>query len=84
MFAQFLFMHIIFRVHYKHVYAVDLKKAENEKNYMKKYLSYPLREILLLFNYTNPVYGVATIRHQVCCLRWGHPSLFHTATFLLI
>ena len=35
-------------------------------------------------NYANPVYGVATISHQVRCLRWGHPSLFHTATSLLI
>ena len=33
-------------------------------------------------NYANPVYGVATICHQVRCLRWGHPSLFHTATSL--
>ena len=31
-------------------------------------------------NYANPVYGVATICHQVRCLRWGHPSPFHTAT----
>ena len=37
-----------------------------------------------LFNYANPAYGVATICHQVRCLRWGHPSLFHTATSLLI
>ena len=35
-------------------------------------------------NCANPVYGVATICHQVPCLRWGHPSLFHTATSLLI
>ena len=35
-------------------------------------------------NYANPVYGVGTICHQVRCLRWGHPSLFHTATSLLI
>ena len=35
-------------------------------------------------NYANPVYCVATICHQVRCLRWGHPSLFHTATPLLI
>ena len=35
-------------------------------------------------NYANPVYGVATICHQVRWLRWGHPSLFHTATSLLI
>ena len=35
-------------------------------------------------NYANPVYGVATICHQVRWLRWGHPSLFHTATYLLI
>ena len=39
---------------------------------------------LLVANYANPVYGVATICHQVRCLRWGHPSLFHTATPLLI
>ena len=35
-------------------------------------------------NYANPVYGVATICHQVRWLRWGHPSLFHIATSLLI
>ena len=35
-------------------------------------------------NYANPVYDVATICHQVRLLRWGHPSLFHTATSLLI
>ena len=35
-------------------------------------------------NYPNPVYGVVTICHQVRWLRWGHPSLFHTATSLLI
>ena len=35
-------------------------------------------------NYANPVYGFATICHQVRCLRWGHPSLFYTATSLLI
>ena len=35
-------------------------------------------------NYANPVYGVATIFHQVCCLHWGHPSLFHTDTALSI
>ena len=39
---------------------------------------------LLLKNYAHPVYGVATICHQVRWLRWGHPSLFHTATSLLI
>ena len=38
----------------------------------------------LCVNYANPTYGVATICHPVCCLRWGHPSLFHTATSLLI
>ena len=32
----------------------------------------------------NPVYGVATICHQVRWLRWGLPSLFHTTTSLLI
>ena len=35
-------------------------------------------------NYANPVYRVATICHQVRWLRWGHPSLFHIATSLLI
>ena len=35
-------------------------------------------------NYANPVYGFATICHQVRCLRWGHPSLIYTATSLLI
>ena len=30
------------------------------------------------------LYGVVTICHQVRWLRWGHPSLFHTATSLLI
>ena len=38
----------------------------------------------MLVNYANPVYGVATICHQVCWLRWGHPSLFYIATPLLI
>ena len=38
----------------------------------------------ILVNYASPVYGVATICHQVRWLRWGHPSLFHTATSLLI
>ena len=37
-----------------------------------------------LSNYANPVYCVSTICHQVLCLRWGHPSLFHTATYLFI
>ena len=37
-----------------------------------------------MINYVIPVYGVATICHQVRWLRWGHPSLFHTATSLLI
>ena len=35
-------------------------------------------------NYANPVYGVATSFRQVHCLRWGYPSLFYTATSLLI
>ena len=35
-------------------------------------------------NYANPVYGVVTVCHQVRCLRWGHPSPFHTATSRLI
>ena len=37
-----------------------------------------------VLNYANPVYGVATFCHQVRWLRWGHPSLFHTAMSLLI
>ena len=39
---------------------------------------------LCVGNYANPAYGVATICHQVRWVRWGHPSLFHTATSLLI
>ena len=39
---------------------------------------------IALPNYADPVYGVATICHQVRCLRWGQPSLFHTAMSLLI
>ena len=35
-------------------------------------------------NYVNPVYGVAIICQQLRRLRWGHPSLFHIATVLLI
>ena len=35
-------------------------------------------------NYANPLYGVPIICHQVRCLRWGHPHLFHTATSLFI
>ena len=41
-------------------------------------------QTLFPFNYANPVYGVATSCHQVRWLRWGHPSLFHIATSLLI
>ena len=40
--------------------------------------------ILPLSNYADPVYGVATICHQVRWLHWGHPSLFHTTMSLLI
>ena len=36
------------------------------------------------FNNAKPVYGLATICHQARWLRWGHPSLFRTATSLLI
>ena len=39
---------------------------------------------LSTINYANLVYGVSTICHQVRCLRWGHPSFFHTATSLFI
>ena len=37
-----------------------------------------------LYNYANPVYGVAIIGQQVRWLRWGHPNLIHIATSLLI
>ena len=43
-----------------------------------------LRVTDLQVNYANPVYDVDIICHQVRWLRWGHPSLFHTATSLLI
>ena len=46
--------------------------------------SYRLTSVLFHVNYASPVYGVATICHQVRWLRWGHPSLFHIATSLLI
>ena len=58
--------------------------------YWPIYASLGLHEFIITWfvieygNYANPVYGVATICHQVRCLRWGHPSLFHTATSLLI
>ena len=38
----------------------------------------------LVANYANPVYGVATVCHQVRWLCWGHLGLFHTARSLLI
>ena len=31
----------------------------------------------------NPILGVATIRHQIRYMHWGHPSLLHAATSLL-
>ena len=40
--------------------------------------------LLYIVNYADPVYGVATICHQVRWLRWGHPSLFHTTISPLI
>ena len=45
-------------------------------------LIYAVNDVCPLYNYVNPAYGVATICHQVRWLRWGHPSLFHTATSL--
>ena len=42
------------------------------------------RQDNIIHNYMNPGYGVATICHQVRCLRWGHPSLLYTAKSLLI
>ena len=54
---------------------------------MNAYTTLPVESTFVTLysgNYANPVYSVATICHQVRCLRWGHPSLFHTATSLLI
>ena len=58
----------------------------NEHHFIpaKTIWSYSLETLLLGQNYANPAYGVATICHHVRWLRWGHPSLFHTATSLLI
>ena len=46
--------------------------------------TYSFLNIHVRCNYANPVHGVATICHQVHWLRWGHPSLFHAVTSLLI
>ena len=43
-----------------------------------------VQDFFAQYNYANPVYGAATMCHQVRWLRWGHLSLFHTATSLLI
>ena len=58
----------------------------NEHHFIpaKTIWSYSLETLILGKNYVNPAYGVATICRQVRWLRWGHPSLFHTATSLLI
>ena len=58
----------------------------NEHHFMpaKTIWSYSLETLILGQNYANPSYGVATICHHVRWLRWGHPSLFHTATSHLI
>ena len=48
------------------------------------YISQMRQSLCWAYNYADPVYGVATICHQVRCLRWGHPRLFDTATSLLI
>ena len=50
--------------------------SSSDRNFMPKWMPG--------LNYANPVYGVAIICHQVRWLRWGHPSLFHTATSLWI
>ena len=51
----------------------EIRRLNDRKHIEKKYSAY---------NYANPVYGVATICHQVRCLCWGHPILLHTATSL--
>ena len=51
---------------------------------IKTWVSNHVHQFSMDCNYTHPVNGVATICHQVRWLRWGHPSLFHTATSLLI
>ena len=64
-----------------------LKCSEKYANIMAADILTPRRQTInshIIGNYANPVYGVATICHQVRWLRWGHPSLFHTATSLLI
>ena len=66
----------------------ELDPQEQISDYfLSKYVNFRARELILkccLQNYADPVYGVATICHQVRCLRWGQPSLFHTAMSLLI
>ena len=58
----------------------------NEHHFIpaKTIWSYSLETLILGQNYANPAYGAATICHYVRWLRWGHPSLFHTATSILI
>ena len=61
---------------------VEIKPCKMNNDHQKFLL--PLVVAPRTISYANPVYGVATICHQVRWLRWGHPSLFHTATSLVI
>ena len=66
----------------------EMKLCDTDTSVTRRNLSYKNRqrfyESISSVNYANPVYAVPTICHQVRWLRWGHPSLFHTATSLLI
>ena len=63
--------------------ATDMTMWKSRKLYV--YMMITLRDNMqCLVNYANPVYGVATICHQIRWLRWGHPTIFHTAGSLLI
>ena len=53
-------------------------------NYHTEGLAQDQGRLQCIGNYANPLYGVATICHQIRWLHWRHPSLFHTATSLLI
>ena len=64
------------------------KFAQNSRQNMYNFLIFSLQFNFFCCyhccNYTNLVYGVAAICYQVHWLLWVHPSLFHTATSLLI
>ena len=63
---------------------VGFNSSHPSAAYMRLWIGSALNQCSNVVNYANPVYGVATFCHQVRWLRWGHPSLFHTAMSLLI